>query len=60
MYAGMGDGCFKPLGRVRTAVAVVGSAHVQGMVQEWRQAMAAGSTPAESSMRSRVMQLLSP
>ncbi len=58
--AGMGDGCFKPLGRVRTTVAVVGSAHVQGMVHEWQQALGAGSRPDGSSSSSRVMQLLSP
>lgn len=35
--AGMGDGVFDPLQAPRSVVAIVGSAHVRGMVRDWKQ-----------------------
>lgn len=36
---GLGDGAYTPLKGVRRVVAVVGTAHVRGMVREWQAAI---------------------
>ena len=39
--SGFGDGSYTPLADVRRIVKIVGTAHVQGMVQRWADAVAA-------------------
>lgn len=38
--AGLGDGAFEPLPGVASMVAVVGTAHVRGMIREWKACVA--------------------